>query len=107
MGQGIERHPDGPVADGVDVDLEAVAVERDRQSVSVGLDRDRRARVACRTEVGREQRRGAGLDDAVLEQLDRRGPDVRGGVPAAPVRSRAAAVAGSAGATGARRSPAP
>ena len=88
-GQRVERHPDGPVADGMHVDLEAGAIERDRQSVERGLVPDRRAGIAAAAEVRRQQRGGAGLDDAVLEQLGRRGMDVRGGVAAAPARSRA------------------
>ena len=70
--EGVERHPDGAVADGMDVDLEALPVERGRQPVEGGLVVDRGAGVAAAVEVGREHRGRPRLDDAVLIQLHRR-----------------------------------
>ena len=79
--EGVERHPDGPIADGVDVDLPALAVQRLDQAVEPGLGIGRLAGVTLAIEVGLEQRGGARLDDAVLEELRGDGPDPRSRIP--------------------------
>ncbi len=83
-GEGVERHANRPVPDRVDVKLPPIAIQRDRQAVERGLVVDRLAGIALTVEVRGEQRRGSGLDDAVLEQLGRDRPDQARGVPGPP-----------------------
>ena len=81
--EGVQRHPDGPVADGVDVNLEALPVERGRQPVEGGLVVVRGAGVSVAVEVGSEHRGRPRLDDAVLIQLHGDRAHVRSCIPSA------------------------
>src|SRR5215467_2675354 len=67
----IERHADGAIANGMDVNLKALAVEaRDQPGEPLRLEVEF-ATAATAILVALQQRSGPGLDHAVLKDLDR------------------------------------
>ena len=73
---GVERHPDCAVADGVDQDLPAVLSSAPTRLVSASRREVRRARRRL-VRVRREHRGGVRLDDAVGHELHRAGLEQR------------------------------
>src|ERR1017187_9373201 len=80
---GVERRGDGPVADGVEVDLESLRVEGAYRVVQlIGLDEKVaavRAVSAGSAQVGPRHRRGKRLADPVDHHLDRSRAEHAGG----------------------------